>query len=199
MNERKVILAVEDQLGAAISMKILEAFGINVTQQLGFKGNGYLQKKAQSFNQTAKGFPVFLLTDQDSPDRCPPQLIQSWVKGERNPQFFLRIAVMEVESWIMADRRGLADFLSIPLHRIPLDTDGVRQPKEFLVSLARLSKKTIVRGDMVPAPGATSKVGPSYNSRLAEFVRTHWNLKHASSASMSLKRTLARLKKFSDS
>ena len=196
MSARSVILAVEDKLSEAVSTKILEGLGIDISQRLGLKGKGYLQSKAASLNQTAKGFPVFMLTDQDAPSQCPPQLVQAWTKGERNAKFFLRVAVMEVESWIMADRKGFADFLSIPIHRIPQDTDAIPQAKEFLVSLARLSKKTHLREDIVPLPGATSKVGPRYNSSLWEFVRVRWNIRLAASASMSLKRTLERLKTF---
>ena len=176
MNEKRAILAVEDALGEAVSTRILTSLGIVVSLRLGLKGKNYLQSKAHSLNQTAKGFAVFMLTDQDSPHPCPPQLIQSWLRGTLHPHFFLRIAVMEVESWIMADRRGIANFLSIPLSRIPADTDAIPKPKEFLVSLARLSRKTQLRADIVPKPGATSKVGPGYNSRIGEFVRTHWNI-----------------------
>ena len=194
MNEKRAVLAVEDILGEAVSTRILTSLGITVSLRLGLKGKNYLQSKARSLNQAAKGFAVFMLTDQDSPDPCPPQLIQSWLRGAPHPRFFLRIAVMEVESWIMADRRGIARFLSIPLSRIPTDIEAIPKPKEFLVSLARLSKKTQLRADIVPKPGATSKVGPGYNSRIGEFVRTHWNIERASAVSNSLKRTLARLR-----
>ena len=194
MNEKRAILAVEDILGEAVSTRILTSLDIIVSLRLGLKGKNYLQSKARSLNQTAKGFAVFMLTDQDSPDPCPPQLIRSWLRGAPHPHFFLRIAVMEVESWIMADRRGIAHFLSIPLSRIPADTDAIPHPKEFLVSLARLSKKARLRADIVPKPGATSKVGPGYNSRMGEFVRRNWNIQRASAVSNSLKRTLARLR-----
>ena len=194
MTQRSIILAVEDVLGEAVSVRILASLGIAVTQRLGLKGKSYLQRKAQSLNQTARGFAVFMLTDQDSPNPCPPQLIRSWIKGPRHPHFFLRIAVMEVEAWVMADREGMAGFLSIPPSRIPLDTDALTHPKEFLVSLARSSNKARLRADLVPKPGATSKVGPGYNARLGEFVRLHWNVERASQASNSLKRTLARLR-----
>lgn len=190
MTQRNVILAVEDVLGEAVSTRILASQGIAVSQQLGLKGKGYLQQKAQSLNQTARGFAVFMLADQDSPDPCPPQLIRSWIKGPRNPHFFLRIAVMEVESWIMADRTGIASFLSVPLNRVPLDTDALTHPKEFLVSLARMSHRTRLRADLVPKPGATRKVGPGYNVRLGEFVRMHWDVERASQTSNTLKRTL---------
>ena len=196
MSRRRAIIAVEDKLSEAVSTKILEDLGIDVIQCLGLRGKGYFQRKAQSLNQTAKGFPVFMLTDQDSPNQCPPQLIQSWLQGEQNPNLFLRVAVMEVESWVMADRKGFANFLSIPLHRVPQDTDAIPQSKEFLVSLGRLSRRTSLREDIVPTPGSTSKVGPGYNSRLVEFVYDHWSIKLAASVSLSLKRTLARLNSF---
>lgn len=194
MTQKSAILAVEDVLGEAVSMRILTSLGIHVSQRLGLKGKGYLQKKSQTLNQTARGFVVFMLTDQDSPNQCPPQLIRSWIKGPRHPHFFLRVAVMEVGSWVMADRKGIASFLSIPLSRIPLDTDALMYPKESLVSLARSSNKARLRADLVPKPGATSKVGPGYNLRLAEFIRLHWDVERASQVSNSLKRTLVRLR-----
>ena len=196
MSVRSVILAVEDQLSAAVATKMLEILGIHISQYLGLRGKGYLQNKAQSLNQTARGFPVFMLTDQDSPSQCPPQLVQSWIKGTRNSKFFLRIAVMEVESWVMADRRGFANFLSIPLTRIPTDTDVIPQPKEFLISLARSSGKSSLRQDIIPPSGATSRVGPGYNHRLGEFVRNSWDIHHAASNSASLQRALVRLQAF---
>lgn len=194
MTHKSAILAVEDVLGEAVSIRVLTSLGISVSQRLGLKGKGYLQKKSQNLNLAARGFAVFMLTDQDSPNQCPPQLIRSWIKGPRHPHFFLRVAVMEVESWIMADRKGIASFLSIPLSRMPLDSDALTHPKEFLVSLARSSNKARLRADLVPKPRATSKVGPGYNPRLGEFVRLHWNVERASQVSNSLKRTLSRLR-----
>lgn len=141
MELNNVILAVEDVLSEAILTKILKSFGIQIRVILREGGNVYLRKKAPELNRSAKGVYVFLLTDLDSPKNCPPDLIRSWNKGPLNPRFIFRVAVMEVESWVIADRIGFADFLSIPIHRIPSTTDDIPNPKEFLVSLARKSKK----------------------------------------------------------
>ena len=196
MSQNSVILAVEDRLSDVVSTKILENFGIEIVLRVGFKGNSYLRQKAPSLNQTARGhLDVFMLTDLDSPENCPPQLIQSWISAPLNSGFFLRVAVMEVESWIMADRSALAKFLSIPVHRVPSNTDDIPNPKEFLVSLARRSNRRRLRDQLVPAPGAaTARVGPEYNSRFSEFVQTHWDLERAAVASPSLKRTLDRIR-----
>ena len=188
-----VILAVEDELGEAISVKILNSFGIEIRIVLKEDGNAYLRQKAPELNRSASGMDIFLLTDLDSSENYPPEFISSWIKGTPNPRFLFRVAVIEVESWLMADRTGFANFLSIPIHRIPFPTDDILNPKEYLVSLARRSKKRRLRDELVPEPGARIPVGYGYNTRLIEFIQNHWNLERAATASPSLKRTLDRL------
>ncbi len=189
-----VILAIEDRLSDVVATKILNHFGGEIIQKAGYKGNSYLQQKAQSFNKGArKECSIFMLTDLDSPQDCPPGLIQSWIRGPLNPYFLIRVAVMEVESWVMADRVGFANFLSIPIHRIPSPTVDILNPKEFLVSLARKSQKKRVRQALVPGPGTNLSVGPQYNEYLSDFIQDHWNLERAATVSPSLKRTIDRL------
>ena len=193
MNLNNVILAVEDRLSDAVATKILETFSVKIVKRIGFQGKSDLERKTPELNRAANDMTVFMLTDLDSPRDCPPRLIRSWVKGILNPRFCFRVAVMEVESWVMADRIGLAAFLSIPLHRIPSPTDNVLNPKEFLVSLARRSRKKAIRAALVPAQDAILSVGNEYNTLLTEFVREHWDLERAASVSPSLKRTLDRI------
>ena len=195
MGLNNVILVVEDRLTDAVSTKILEHFDIEIVRRIIYEGNSYLQRKAPSYNQAAyQECGVFMLTDLDSPNICPPTLIRSWVKGRLNGWFFLRIAVMEIESWIMADRQAVSEFLGIPTNRIPRNTDNINSPKEFLVSLARRSKNIRLREALVPAQNdKTAKIGPEYNPRLSQFVQDHWNLERAATTSPSLKRTLERL------
>lgn len=193
-----MLVAIEDALSEAVVRKTFAAVYEEspITLFLGLRGNSYLRKKADSFNQTSKGSPVFLLTDQDDSNSCPPSLIESWLKGPRHPNFLFRVAVMEVESWVMADRESFAKFLSIPQERIPINTDSIPRPKEFLVSLARLSSSSRLREDLVPMPGATSKVGPAYNPQLTAYVARSWNPEAAAVVSGSLRRTLRRLREF---
>ena len=193
MSITDVILAVEDELSESISTQILRHFDIEIRYTIQGKGNVSLRQKAPELNRSANGTAIFLLTDLDLPRDCPPGLIRSWIKGTLNPRFFFRVAVMEIESWVMADRMGFAAFLSIPLHRIPSPTDDILNPKEFLVSLARRSQKKTIRDALVPVPGANFPVGVEYNTLLSEFVQDHWDLERAASASPSLKRTLDRL------
>ncbi|MDR3566843.1 MAG: hypothetical protein P4L43_02330 [Syntrophobacteraceae bacterium] len=113
------ILAVEDELSEAVSRKILDHYGLEVHQVMGLRGKGYLEKSAHGLNHAAKGLPIFMLTDLDSPNQCPPGLIRSWIKGEKHQRFFLRVAVMEVES-MNHGRPGR--FCGISVHTHPPDT-----------------------------------------------------------------------------
>ena len=198
MSLTRVTLAVEDALSDAVATKILESCGFEIKARLKQQGNTYLKQKAPELNRAAaRNRPVFLLTDLDSPKNCPLDLIQSWIKGLPKPGFFFRVAVMEVESWVLADRGAVARFLSVPASQIPQQTDDVADPKERIVSLAQKSRSRTIREALVPAPESTAPVGNEYNARLIEFVRESWDLERAASVSPSLKRTLERLRQSS--
>ncbi len=194
-----ITLAVEDRLSEAVVRKILAhcSPSFEVSQCLGRKGCGYLKKRIRNFNKAAKELPIFVLTDLDNPEDCAPERVRSWLGSQpQEHNLLFRIAVMEVESWLLAHRAAIADFLMVPLNRIPMNTDGIREPKEFLVGLARKSRSRRLREDLVPQRGASSPVGADYNGRLAEFVRARWNADTASQCSASLKRTLIRVRDY---
>ena len=190
-----VLLAVEDKLSEAVATKILNKLGFEIVRTIGHQGNDYLKQKAKGLNRNArKPYNIFMLTDLDSPKKCPPQLIQSWIGGPLNFGFFLRVAVMEVESWVMADQSAFAEFLSVPIQEVPTRTDEILDPKASLLSLAQKSKSGQPRKDLLPKNGnKTSKIGPGYNTRLSGFVRDYWDMDRAASISPSLKRTVDRL------
>jgi hypothetical protein len=87
MDKSVCLLAVEDLLGEAVGQKVLRHLGMSSSMTIGMHGFGYLKKRASNLNQTANGFPVFLLTDLDSPNRCPPQLIDEWLHAPRSEAF----------------------------------------------------------------------------------------------------------------
>jgi len=193
-----MIVAVEDVLSEAVLRKTIFTVrpDVQVATAIGQRGKGYLKAKARELNRTAVAVPVILLVDQDSSGDCPPSLITSWFGGTRSRRLLFSVAVMEIESWVLAHRSALATLLSIPEHRIPLSSDDIQQPKEFLVNLARQSRSKTIREDFVPAPGSTATVGPAYNLRLTRFVEATWSPTVAAQVSASLARTLERLKEF---
>ena len=140
MKSNGVLLAVEDKLSDAVATKILKKHGFKIVKRIGFRGNDYLRQKAKGLNQNArKPHNVFMLTDLDSPKICPPELIQSWIQGSLNLGFFLRVAVMEVESWVMADQSAFAEFLRIP----NILKSSVDIPPPDMLSLKELNSSQI--------------------------------------------------------
>jgi hypothetical protein len=190
-----MLAAVEDPLSDAVVRRTLSLVRPDLVlwSVMGHRGNGYLRSKCRELNQTARSVPVLLLTDQDDPSRCAPALIADWLPVPKNPRLIFRVATMEIESWVMADRAAFAALLGVSASRVPLNTDAIDQPKEFLVDLARRARRRELRLDLVPAEGATTPVGPAYNARLSDFVTTTWDPHMAAETSPSLARMLAAL------
>lgn len=193
---RTIIAAVEDVLSDAVVRKLVTVIrpDLTISSVLKKKGRDYIQSQARKLNRTARSVPVMVLVDLDRPVPCPADLIESWLPSPRAPMLLFRVAVMEIESWLMADREAIAAFLSVPIHRVPANPDQVSQPKELLVSIARRSRRKDIRDDLVPSPGDTRIVGPAFNPRLIGFIAETWNPITAAEASPSLRRTCDRLR-----
>jgi len=191
-----MIVAVEDVLSEVVVRKLVSRVRPDLTISVVMRknGRGYIQNRARDLNRTARSVPVLILADLDRPEPCPADLIREWLAAPPAANLLFRVAVMEVESWIMADREVFAGFLGVPSHRIPVDTDTIAQPKELIISLARKSRRKDIREDLVPAPGGTAAIGPGFNPRLGDFVTTQWDADRAAASSSSLQRASERLR-----
>lgn len=135
--------------------------------------------------------PVLLLTDLDQ-TRCPSLLIRRWIGNNRRPdQLVFRVAVREVESWLLADHEGMQKLLG-STRPLPPNPDGVRDPKHCLLKLAREATREI-REELVAPAGAVATQGLGYNARLTAFVHGHWSPARAAKRSASLARARTRL------
>ena len=157
-------------------------------------GFGYLRRTLRGWNNAAKGSPWIVLTDLDRA-HCPASLLRSWLDVPKHPNLLFRVAVTEVESWLLADRVNLAKFLGVSPGRIPESPDRLSDPKRALVGIAGQAKAS-VRHRLVPRPNSTAQQGPDYNSCLVEFVAGIWDAGRAAQASPSLSRTMDRLQTF---
>jgi hypothetical protein len=158
----------------------------------GRQGKAYLRHHITRYNAAARHSSWAVLIDLDNDAACAPTLQKKWLASPA-PRMCFRIAVRAVETWLLADRQRFAQFLSIPVSRIPPVLESVDDPKLLLVNLARHSRKRAMREDMVPRQRSGRKVGPAYASRLMEFVEdttTGWRPDVAAEESDSLKRCL---------
>jgi len=184
-------IAVEDKLSEAVIRKILNAskrlYIVGACFCRG--GSGYIKKNIRGFNNASKASVFLLLTDLDTTE-CAPTLIRQWLTCPQNPNFMFRIAVKEIESWILADRINFSNYLGIPVQRIPLITDEINDPKQFILNLSDKSKKSSLRNGMIFRHKDTLKPGPDYNGCLITFIENFWDINKAIHHSPSLKRTV---------
>lgn len=186
-------------MSEAVAQRLIgDVFGDGmVGNRLGRKGNGYLIKKMPSFRQMAIREPVLILTDLDNAN-CPPELLQKWSSGLNLPEnLLIRVAVREIEAWVLADRNGAASFLGVSPSLIPLNSEEIADPKRFLLNLARRARRE-VRSELVVARGAIASQGMGYNRMLSSFVSDAWSLENAILGSASLSKAMLRLRELAD-
>jgi hypothetical protein len=191
---RPVVVASEDALSEAVGQRIIEdaGSGLAVTQRLRHGGFGYLRSRMRNFCQIAQRTPVLLLTDLDAED-CPATLIEDWSRKDTIPkQLLFRVAVRQVESWLLADREGMARLLKVSERRLPRDPDDLPDAKRVLLQLAQRAPRAI-REYLVAESGATAAQGLGYNAVLTNFVRTNWDPARAEHCSNSLARARIRV------
>jgi hypothetical protein len=187
----------EDELSMAIARRAVRASGRNFEVSRFFveRGVGNIKRSMSKYRQACHAVPHVVLADLDQ-EECPVALRSNW--GIRNlPSTLLfNVAVREIESWLLADRNGLAKFLGVPVNKVPTNVEDERHPKEKLMAIARGSRNRRLASELVPAAGSRASKGPLYNERLSAFVATDWNLDAACAGSPSLERLLQRLQQF---
>ena len=192
-----LLRAVEDELSAAVMCKLAQATGRGfvITRIMNARGCGQLKAGMAKFRTACHVLPHVVLTDLDQYP-CPPALIAAWKAKALPPRLLLRVAVREVEAWLLADRDGIANFLSVAKNKVPQYPEAEEDPKRTLINLARKSRRRRLAIELVPEMGSSASIGPLYNVRLSEFVTTNWDVARARTASPSLDRALSRLASF---
>lgn len=185
---------VEEILQEVLLQKILQVYrkDISIAGIAGKKGNDYIKQGLKGFNDASKAIPHIIITDLDR-IKCAPFLISSWTDFPIKNTLLFRIAVKTSDAWILADRKSFSNFFGVPLNKIPLDTETIADPKRFIITLARNSRKKFAK-ELVPMGNAIQ--GPGYNLYLQKFVLNHWNPEDASNSNQSLKKAVDRIKVF---
>lgn len=192
-----VTLAVEGVTDAAVLRKLLDAEGFEVYAVYGLRGKTNLDASLVGFNNAARFSPWLVVRDLDHDGVCAPALSEAllptpgrWMR--------LRIAVREAEAWLLADPESLARYLRIRRALVPSDPEGLADPKQTLVNLARRSRRPAIVADMVPRQGLSADVGPAYTARVSEFALRHWRPEVAAKSSPSLNRCIERVRELAD-
>lgn len=187
-----IVLATEDELSETVGLCLAAEAGLEVGQQLRRGGSGYLRSRLTSFCEMARYQPVLLLTDLDRA-RCASSLIEKWMGASERPEnFIFRVAVREIEAWLLADHDAIKGLLGKRVGKLPDDPDQLLDPKQALLALAEKAPRDI-REDLVAKDGAIASQGLGYNAVLGQMVREDWRPDRAAGRSASLAKARVRL------
>jgi hypothetical protein len=187
---------VEGPVDEVIIRRVLESLGIGLGPVYGKRGKEHLKAQIGAYNWAAQHNDWLVLVDLDDEEECAPALQRNWLLAP-SPRMCFRVAVREIEVWLMADRERLATFLSVSEAVIPGNPEAESDPKRCLIAIAQRSRLRGIREDMVPRPESGRKVGPAYASRLIEFATSSdgWRPDVASQNSDSLSRCMRDLRR----
>lgn len=173
--------------------RLLRQVGAVPGRAFGLSGCDYIRRKIAGFMIRARfGDPLFVLADKmDLGDGCCRELLEG-LAPERPANACVRLAVNELESWLLADSEGISRFLRVRRSLVPTAPDELDDPKRSLVNLARSGRSRHAMG-IVPKPGLSGVVGPDYVESIAIFVASEWDPERASHASPSLAKAVQRL------
>ena len=189
--------AVEGIGDEAVVRALVESVGLQVGNVYVKRGKGDLDKKLAAFQQASQYAPWLVVRDLDHDASCAPDFLRSLddsITASSPGHFLLRLAVREIESWLLGDRESLADYLKVSADILPRSPDELDDPKLALVTAARRSRSAVIRREVVPARASSARVGPSYTAHLIRFSTGPWDPARAARRSGSLKRALSALK-----
>lgn len=181
-------IVVEGSTDEVVLRRLLSFVGVEADRAFGLRGRQYVLRNLPRYNQAAQHFAFVALVDFDMESNCVGAFVNAHLQ-QPSPLMRFRVAVRAIESWLMADRTGLANFLAIRQGSVPDEPDGVGYPKVQMVNLARSSRRSAIKNAMVPRDGSGAAVGPGYSGTLIDFASSYWNVEQALQRSPSLNRS----------
>ena len=150
-------------------------------------GKGAIDRDLKNYWEAARVHPYVVFRDLDRDGGgCPVTLRAELVErtpGE-SPDLLIRIVDQCIESWILADRQGVAEFCNRSAASIELPPS---HHKPYLLSLMKDVK------DAVEEKGRELDFGPAYKEHLQNLMNHYWSIERAAAESDSLRRALKRL------
>jgi len=190
VNEEYLSLLVEGGLDEAVGRRIAGFCRFSVATVYGKRGFGYVRYKIAGFNAAAIGQPILAIADSmDMGEACPPDTLRRLLPAP-SPKMRFRLAVREIESWLLADQTNLARFLGVSRKEMPSDPEQLPDPKRTLVNLARRSSIRRIRESLIPDPKVGGAEGREYTLTMYRFVREFWDIDASQQNADSLKKAI---------
>ena len=152
-------------------------------------GKGAIDRDLKNYWEAARVHPYVVFRDLDRDGGgCPVTLRAELVErtpGE-SPDLLIRIVDQCIESWILADRQGVAEFCDRSMANVK---PPASHHKPYLLSIMKEAKLK----DAVDGKGRELDFGPAYKGHLQNLMNHYWSIERAATESDSLRRALERL------
>lgn len=197
-----VDLAAEGPTDLAVMRRLLVEAGLDEGEVFWGEGRNTGKQGMTSRLQgwvagAAVGRRIFVLRDLDHDAPCAGAL-RAALPPHDAPGLLLRVAVRQVEAWLIADRDRLAQALHVDPQRLPADPEAHPDPKQAIMEAAARSRSRAIKRGLPPRPGSGLRHGDDYAETLIGFARSTWSPRAAALRSDSLRRALLRLAEMRD-
>lgn len=197
MAKENIAVVVEDDLSLAVIEQVVGQShqSIHIARALVERGFGNIKRSMEKYRNASNVIPHMVLTDLDQ-EECPIALRRAWGCENLPDTLIFRVAVREIEAWLLGDAEAFSIFAGIPSNKIPAAPETLADPKQVLINLIRRSRNRRLAAEIVPAQGSRVSIGPLYNERLCGFVKGQWRALVAAQRCESLARTIDSLKRY---
>lgn len=153
-------------------------------------GKGAIDARIQKYWEASQIIPHVIFRDVDYDEGACPVALRSALSSKTpgdSPNLLIRIVDKCIESWMLADRRGIAEFCGVSPARVKIPAS---HHKSYLLRMFREAKLK----DAVAYVGNELDFGPAYELHVQRFMTTAWNAGRAADDSPSLGHALQRLR-----
>lgn len=169
-----------------------------VIEDVGIRERGAaIKNKLQQLVRLGKKTPIVFVFDSDG-DCAVDILKQTCPEGWTDSFCALNIAIDEGESWLLADKKGFADYFGVAVEDIPISQKMGEVTYPYKTSLYIMrniipkSRKKEVRDNMCCTE--RGKKPATYNVFWKDYINNVWNMNEAEKISDSLSRSINRIK-----
>lgn len=152
-------------------------------------GKGVIDRDIKEYWEAARFIPYVIFRDLDCDEGGCPVAVRSMLSSKtpgESPDLLIRIVDQCIESWILADREGIAEFCNRSAASVK---PRASHHKPYLLRLMKEAKLK----DAVEEKGRELDFGPTYAKHLQRLMTDHWSIERAAAESDSLRRALERL------
>ena len=169
-----------------------------IIEDVGIRERGTaIKNKLQQIVRLGKKTPIVFVFDSDG-DCVVDILKQACPEGWTDSFCALNIAIDEGESWLLADKKGFADYFGVTVEDIQISqkvgevTYSYKTSLYIMKNIIPKSRKKEIRENMCCTE--RGKKPATYNVFWEDYIDNVWNMNEAGKISDSLSRSINRVK-----